>query len=161
MTTKSHETLLQELAVIGQRIKRSVDNDQLRKVLVMLNTFSVELPRGNSQTRATYLFYRGVVFTKGARASTRGGWVSSSVESLQYALELFVDADAIFEELTPSRELIELRRSCVYEAMVAVTTLLGWGVTPAVIPDTNCLYLAEQKIVARHQKQGYQLRSRY
>lgn len=160
--TKTHETALHELGMLSRRIKEARTSDDLRRLLNLMNDLRSRVP-DDSLVMSKYNFLRGALYIKGA--GVHGNWIASGGESLYYALDLLQQASEAVKEIvsrSSTDELVRLQQDCVYEAMVAVTTLRAWGRNlPENWPDTGCMPLKTQQVIARHLSHGYPLRSRF
>lgn len=161
-STETSETILAELNMLARRIKEGRTSDDLRRLLNLMNELSRRLP-DDALVTARYNFLRGALYIKGAVVP--GNWITSSGESLYYALNLLErSADQLRELVSqgPTHALSQLQQDCAYEAMVAVTTLQTWGRNlPDQLPDTGCLSGPVQRKVADHIAHGHPLRSRF
>lgn len=148
--------------MLARRIKQERTTDDLRRVLNLMNELSRRLP-DEAFVTAKYSFLRGVLYIKGAVAP--GNWTTSSGESLYNALDLLErSSDYVREALSvsPTHVLQQFQQDCVFESMVAVTTLRAWGRNmPELLPDTGCLPIPAQRKIASHLMHGHPLRSRF
>lgn len=166
MTTRSDQSLLDELETLEHRLRRTNDEAQLRKILVMFNNIRNESRTQSQLVRARYFFLRGVLYTKAGR-NHRAGFLGPSGEVLVYALELFIDADRAIKlaahENGWSSDLQTLQRRCAYEAIAVITVLKVWGRDIAVLewPDTNVLDAPTQRKAQSAIRHGHLLPSRF
>lgn len=160
-STETRETTLDELSMFTRRIREAKTSDDLRRLLNQMNDLKLRLPDDVFMT-ALYNYLRGVLYIKGAVSGI--GWVASGGESLYYAIDLLEFAEKGFSGLmtNPSAVLLQFRQDCVYESMVAVTTLQAWGRRlPENVPDTGLLPPKSRRVIERHRSHGYPLRSRF
>lgn len=166
MTARSDQSLLDELATLEHRLRRTNDDAQLRRILVMFNNIRDESRTQSQLVRGRYFFLKGVLYAKIGRNSQSGAHGSSG-ESLIYALELFIDADqaikAAADQTGWSPDLQALQRRCAYEAIAVVTVLKVWGRDIASLqwPDTNALDAPTQRKAQSAIRHGHMLPSRF
>lgn len=161
-STETRESVLNELNMLARRIKEGRTTDDLRRLLNLMNDLSRRLP-DDAPITAKYNFLRGALYIKGA--VVRGSWISSGGESLYYALDLLERSSDYAREalsVNPTHVLQQFQQDCVFEAMVAVTTLRAWGRNmPELLPDTGCLPIPVQRKIASHLTHGHPMRSRF
>jgi len=158
--------LLSELSAIEHQLKRANYADGFRVILDKLNKFSSPKLPADLIVRAKYFFLQAVLFEKAARKQ-QAGWLGSSVDCLQYALERFTDADQAIKKHAStngwSKELEQLQQACAYEAVATATVLQLWGerFEPEVAPDTGCLSPELQRKAASALRHKHSLPSRF
>lgn len=166
MTARSDQSLLDELAMLEHRLRRTNDEAQLRKILVMFNNIRNESRTQSQLVRARYFFLRGVLYAKAGR-NHRASFLGPSGDTLIYALELFIDADNAIKMAAKedgwSSDLQTLQRLCAYEAIAVITVLKVWGRDIASLewPDTTVLDTPTQRKAQSAIRHGYLLPSRF